>query len=333
MHEVPKGKFSTKDDVDVTLSSELTPLQIETRRFIEDNMLKFALKQPRQIKRDTTATSNTPDLVSAIINDADQTFVKASQELARGLYRSQTANSPSGILVVASAEMNGRDSVLLMKAEHQEGMRLRRDESTGRLDLEHLNELIVGHNSRIYKIAVMELADDDTIIGQMVDQQNGVMYADFFLHEFLGCQLADRAEIQTKTFMDAAIRHFNESITDPEKAARYAGALSAYMHAPGADFQAGAFADDYLEADDRDDFLDAIPESVGDNVIRKDMSLVAGKGAGVRIIGHGFTVVASNEAFETGKITVTKDETGETVIRLSGDLRQMNFGPLPKSSQ
>ncbi|WP_405475680.1 nucleoid-associated protein [Paenarthrobacter ilicis] len=333
VHEVPKGRYSTKDNVDVTLSTELTPLEVETRRFIEDNMLKFALKHPRQVRRADDASSNTPDLVASIIKDEDDPFVKASQELAKGLYRSQTANSPSGILVVASAKMDGREAVLLMKAEHQEGMRLRRDETSGRLDLEHLNELIVGHNSRIYKIALMEIADDDTVIGQMVDQQNGVMYADFFLFDFLGCQLADKAEVQTKIFMDSAIKHFNEGMDDPQKAARYAGALSAYMHAPGADFQPSVFADEYLDPDDRDDFLDAIPDEVGDSVIRKDMSLVAGKGAGVRIVGHGFTVVASSEAFESGKIAVSKDQNGETIIRLSGDLRQMNFGSLPKSSQ
>jgi hypothetical protein len=333
VHEVPKGKYSTKDDIDVTLSTELTPLEVETRRFIEDNMLKFALKHPRQVKIDNNAASKTPDLVQSIIRDSGDTFVEASQDLARALYRSQTPNSPSGILVVASATIDGREAVLLMKAEHQEGMRLRRDDKTGRLDLEHLNELIVGHNSRIYKIALMELADDETVVGQMVDQQNGVMFADFFLSDFLGCKLADMAEVQTKIFMDSAIKHFNTSISDPAKVARYAGALSSYMHAPGADFQPSVFADDYLEPDDRDDFLDAIPETVGDNVIRKDMSLVAGKAAGLRIIGQGFTVVASNEAFESGKITVSKDDMGETIIRLSGDLKHMNFGSLPKSSQ
>jgi hypothetical protein len=333
VHEVPKGAHSTKSDTDVTLSTELTPLQVETRRFIIDNMVKFALKHPRDIKWDQTASSNTPALVSKIINDADNSFVQASQDIARVLYRSQTANSPSGILVVASVVKDGRDAVLLMKAEHQEGMRLRRDEDSGRLDLEHLNELIVGQNSKIYKVAVMDLADDGTVIGQMVDQQNGVMYADFFLANFLGCQLADKAELQTKVFMESAIKHFNEQLSDPVKASRYAGALSAYMHAPTEDFQPSVFADDFLEPQDRDDFLAAIPDSVGDGVIRKDFKLIAGGGSGVRIIGHGFTVVASSEAFASGNISVSKSDNGDTVIKLSGDLKQMTFGALPKSSQ
>lgn len=333
VHEVPKGRHSTKTEVDATLSTELTPLAPETRRFILDNMVKFALKHPRQIKADESLASKTTSLVERIIKDSDdRPFIEASQELAKGLFRSQTATSPSGILVVARVEKDGRDAVLLMKAEHQEGMRLQRDPSTGRLDLEHLNELIVGQNSRIYKVALMELADDGTVIGQMVDQQNGAMYADFFLADFLGCQLADRAEIQTKVFMDSAMAFFNQTLADTVKGARYAGALSAYMNAPGEDFQPSVFADEFLEARDRDDFLDAIPDTVGDAVIRKDMKLIAGGGSGVRFIGQGFTVTASNEAFESGNIDVSRDENGATVIRLSGDLRQIRFGSVPKAA-
>lgn len=332
VHEVPKGAHSTKSDTDVTLSTELTPLRSETRRFVIDNMLKFALKHPRDIKWDQASSSNTPTLIMKILGGEGDSFVQASQDIAKVLYRSQTANSPSGILVVASIVRDGRNALLIMKAEHQEGMRLRRDEGSGRLDLEHLNELIVGENSRIYKVAVMDLADDGSVIGQMVDQQNGVQYADFFLERFLGCQLADKAELQTKAFMESAIKHFNEGLNDPVKASRYAGALSAYMHAPAEEFQPSAFADEFLEPADRDDFLDAIPDSVGDGVIRKDFKLIAGGGSGVRIVGHGFTVVASSEAFSSGSISVSQSETGETVIKLSGDVKKMTFGAVPKGS-
>lgn len=333
VHEVPRGKFSTKNDTDVTLSTELTPLRLETRRFIEDHMLNFALKHPRLIKQDSNAASTTPDRVLKIVQDSDNSFIQASQDLAKSLYRSQTGTSPSGILVVASATIDTRQAVLLMKAEHQEGMRLTRDDATGRLDLEHLDELIVGDNARVYKIAVMEVADDGTIVGQMVDQQNGVMYADFFLADFLGCELADRAEIQTKVFMETALKHFNSDSDNPVKAARYAGSLFSYMHAPDEDFQASVFADSFLDPEDRDEFLEAIPDSVGDTVIRKDMKLVPGKGSGLRIVGQGFTVVVSNEAFESGAITVSEEESGETVIRMTGEVRQWNFGSLPQGSR
>lgn len=333
VHEIPKGRHSQQDEIDVRLSTELTSLEVETRRFITDNMVKFALKQPRDIKKDPEASSPIPDLVTEILNDVENKFVGASQKIATHLYRSQTASSPSGILIISEIINDGRHALLIMKAEHQEGMRLKRDDGTGRFDLEHLNELIVGQNSKIYKVAVMSLNDEGLVVGQLVDQQNGVKFADFFLSAFLGCQLADRAEVQTKTFMDYAIKHFNDNLGDPAKASRYAGALSAYMYAPGEDFQPSVFADNFLEAEDRDEFLDSMPDSIGDRVIRKDLKLVAGGGSGVRIIGQGFAVTASNEAFSSGAIMVDTLATGETVIRLSGELKRVAFGAIPKGSK
>ncbi|WP_426734427.1 nucleoid-associated protein [Glutamicibacter sp. 2E12] len=332
VHEIPKGAHSSKDDSEVTLSTQLTPLQAETRRFIVDNILNVALKEPRDIKEDPDATSQTPGLVSAIFKNADKTFVEASQEIAQVLYRSQTATSPSGILVVATIKQDAQDKVLLMKAEHQEGMRLRHDESTGRLDLEHLNELIVGHNSKIYKVALLNLSDEESLVGVMVDRQNGVAYADFFLTKFLGCTLADRSEVQTKIFMESSMKHFND-IEDPVKAARYASALTSYMQTPSKDFQSSVFADTYLDVEDRDHYLDSIPHTVGDSVIRKDLKLISGGGHGVKFIGQGFTLVASQESLAAGNIRVTKSEDGSTVIKLNGQLKQIGFGSVPKSSQ
>lgn len=332
VHEVPKGKHSPKTELDVTLSTQVTPLQTETRRFIEDNMLNFSLKHPRVIKEDTAAGSTTPGHIRQIFCDPEAHFVSASQQLARRLFRSQNANSPSGILIVALVQIDDRDAVLILKAEHQEGMRLRRADDSDRLDLEHLNELIVGNNSRVYKIALLETIDD-LLTGQMVDQQNGVMFADFFLANFLGCKLADNAEVQTKSFMDSALQFFNKDIQDPEKSSQYAGALVAYMHSPSLDFQPSEFADNFLDLDHRDDFLDSIPNSVGNAVIRKDLSLVRGKGAGLRFFGPGFTVVASTQALESGKVDISRDDdTGETTIRLSGDVKRINFGSVPKAS-
>ncbi|KSU66696.1 nucleoid-associated protein [Arthrobacter sp. NIO-1057] len=333
VHQIPKGRHSTKDDTDVVLSTELTPLQPATVRFIVDNIIKIALKQPREVKRDESQPSTTPKFVTEILIDPNGRFIEASQEIAKTLYRSQTPNSPSGILVVARTIEDGFESVLLMKAEHQEGIQVHRDPETGRLDLKHLEELIVGHNSRIYKVALLRLADDETIVGHMVDQQNGAMYADFFLADFLGCQLADKSEVQTKTFMDSAMKHFNEDIDDPEKASRYASGLAAYMQTPATDFQPSEFADTYLEPEDRDYFLDAIPQTVGNNVIRKDLKLITGGGQGIKFIGHGFTIVASQESISSGKIEVTKSDDGSTIMKLHGHLKKIGFGSLPQGSK
>lgn len=332
IHEIPKGKYSAESSTQVALSHSETSLQVETRRFIEENMLDFSLRHPRLIVEDPMLGGTSPVLVREMLND-ESAFVTGSQSLAHLLHQSQTGNSPSGILIVAVVEDGNSVSVAILKAEHQEGMRLKRGDSgnADHFDLEHLNELIVGNNSRVYKIAVLGV-DSDLVSGQMVDQQNGVAFADFFLTNFLGCKLADDAEVQTKQFMDAALTFINTSVADQALKARYAGAVVAYMQSPADTFQAAEFADQFLEVDDRDDFIAALPDAVTTAVISKNMSLVAGHGSGLKFYGPGVVITASNEALESGAIQVETDATtGVTTITVSGDVRKVSFGSAPKA--
>ncbi|MFC9984698.1 nucleoid-associated protein [Microbacterium keratanolyticum] len=331
VHEIPKGRYAADGDSQVGLSGAETALAAQTKRFIEENMLDFALKSPREILEDSDAGSTTPDLVRSILGDPDR-FVGASQEIARNLHRAQTGNSPSGILIVAIVGAAPSQSLVLLKAEHAEGMRLKRvgDSETGRFDLEHLNELIVGNNSRIYKIALLR-AHAAQITGQMVDQQNGVAFADFFMSTFLGCRLADNSEIQTKQFMQSTMGWLNASIADEALQSRYATALLAYMSSPAPTFQASDFADRFLEPEDRDDFLDALPEDVSSAVISKDLALVPGHGSGLRMYAPGIVVSASASALDNGDLEILSEDRGSTTIRIRGSIKKYGLGSAPRS--
>ena len=332
VQEVAKGRYSADGTEQVALSDAETILALDTRRFVEDNMLDFALKKPRNVLEDSSASSNTPQLVKDILCDPDRNFVRASQEIARILYQSQTGNSPSGILIVALLGAGSSGSVAILKAEHQEGMRLQRvgDSRTGHFDLEHLNELIVGNNSRVYKIAVLRDVGAGLLSGEMVDQQNGVAFADFFMTSFLGCRLDDISEVRTKQFVDAALGYVNNEIHDEAKQARYATALVAYMSSPADTFQAAEFADQFLEVDDRDDFVHALPADVAGAVISKNMSLVPGQGSGLRIYGAGIVISASASALGRGALEIISETSQETVLRIKGSLTKYGLGNGPK---
>jgi nucleoid-associated protein YejK len=331
VHEIPKGRYSAGSEDQVALSSAESHLAPQTKRFIEENMLDFALKNPRDVLEDPESRSTTPQIVREILEDPDANFVSGSQTLAQNLYQAQTGNSPSGILIVAIVDTGGSTSIVIMKAEHQEGMRLQRvsDADGGHFDLEHLNELIVGNNSRVYKIAVLQRSGA-TLAGRMVDQQNGVAFADFFMSSFLGCRLADNAELQTKQFMDSAMNYINSEVADEEKRGRYATALVAYMSAPAETFQAAEFAEQFLEAGDRDSFAHAMPEQVAASVISKNLSLVPGHGSGLRLWGAGVVVSASASALDRGALQIESEENGETVIRIIGPLKRYGLGTAPK---
>lgn len=328
IHEVPKGRYSADNQQQVDCSEAESDLVPDTRRFVEENMLDFALKKPRKIIEDPSNSSTTPNLVRQILSDPTRYFIENSQKLAQNLFQAQTSNSPSGMFVVAITRSSDSSpsSLVIMKAEHQEGMRLRRveGEGPGRFDLEHLHELIIGNNSRVYKVAKLHVQDDH-VHGEMVDQQNGVAFADFFLSSFLGCRLAENAEVQTKQFMDSAFRFINAEVSDPVKQGDYARALVTYSVAQNETMQASEFADQYLDPEHRDGFLDSIPEDIGDQVFTKDLSLVPGRGRGLRLYGEGISISASSDALERGALSVTTGEAGETVIRVSGSLRKLGL--------
>ena len=331
VHEVPKGRYAADSPDQVALSSAESNLAPQTRRFIEENMLDFALKSPREIREDTVSASTTPDLVRSILENSDEHFVIASQDIARNLHQSQTGNSPSGILIVAVVGTDASKSLVIMKAEHQEGMRLQRvgDQATGYFDLEHLDELIVGNNSRVYKIAVLQEVGD-FLAGQMVDQQNGVAFADFFMSTFLGCRLSDDSEIQTRQFMKSSFEFVNNRIADEEKQGRYATALVAYISSPATTFQASEFAGQFLEAEDRDEFVRALPDSLAHSVINKNLALVPGHGSGLRLYGAGVVVSASAAALERGALEIVSEQDGQTVVRITGSLKKFGLGNAPK---
>lgn len=164
----------------------------------------------------------------------------------------------------------------------------------------------------------------------MVDQQNGVGFAAFFLGSFLGCRLAENAEMQTKQFVDSAMAYANDASLDPVKQARYATALVAYVQSPDQTFEASEFADQFLDPEDRDPFLQSLPPELSHAVISKDTKLVPGHGAGLRFYGHGVVVSASADALERGALQVLSEEDGSTVIRLTGALRRLGLVNAPK---
>jgi hypothetical protein len=331
VHEIPKGRYAAGSPDQVALSSAESNLAPQTRRFVEENMLDFSLKSPREIREDTVSASTTPDHVRSIPGNPEENFVTASQDIARNLHQSQTGNSPSGILIVAVVGTEDAKSLVVMKAEHQEGMRLQRigDQATGHFDLEHLDELIVGNNSRVYKIAILQAADE-LLAGQMADQQNGVAFADFFMSAFLGCRLSDDAEIQTRQFMKSSFEFVNGQISDEEKQGRYATALVAYISSPATTFQASEFAGQFLDPEDRDDFVRALPDTLAHSVINKNLALVPGQGSGLRLYGAGVVVSASAAALERGALEIVSEENGQTVVRITGSLKKFGLGTAPK---
>lgn len=316
VHEVPRGNKTSNPDPGVILSESLTVFDPATDRFIRDQMLAPFLPGGRDIIAvpETGADGKeqfelVPTAVRALLADASS-LPEHSRAIAEHIFTCQVSLATAGIFLVSLGQCDAGPCVVILKAEHQEGVRMRHHGSPGHVafDVEHISELIVGKNSKVYKIAMLWIRDDGSVVGKMVDKQNGVGYADYFLHAFLGMQPMFDAEILTREFMDAMTKQINTR-ADPEKKTRYTRALVATLEGPEAQLSGTQFISTFIDPEDRDDFAAAVSPQVL-STFRKDVTLVNARIGGVAFsLQNGeVQIKATTHAIESGGVQVEAAE-------------------------
>jgi len=309
IHEVPRGK--RKDDgEDVVLSASPTDLNTATDRFIREEMLQPSFASGREIVHADPDSDPIPGLLREVLETPDL-LVENSAAMARHLHASQPGGASAGIFMCARAVADGIDRMVLMKAEHSEGMRLQQviDEN-GEVAFvaEHLNELILGQKAQVYKIALVWMNDSDRLTGLMVDRQNGVGYAEYFLN-YLGFDLVHQAEKLVQEFTKGMTTHINTSDYSPEKKGRYLSALAAVLQSPSPRLNPGAFIREFIDPEDRHLAHASLPTQVANMEFRKDTTLVHNLIGGLKLsTDNGVTISASSSAIESGVIEVNDEE-------------------------
>lgn len=320
VHEVPRGSAKANATHAVVLSQTYTALDSLTDRFMREQMLTPYIQSGRDIVAipDTTAPPGAelelvPRSVLAVLADPT-TLPDRSREIAEHLFASQRGSASAGIFIASTGRCSVGECIVLMKAEHQEGVRMRQRGSGANVsfDVEHIAELIVGRNSKVYKIAVL-WSESGKVVGKMVDKQNGVAFADYFLHDFLGMDLQFQAEKQTRDFVDAVTKHINTAV-DPEKRTRYTRALVTELESPTSDIDVTQFITTRIDREDRDGFAAALPAEVQRTSFRKDTTLIAGQIGGIvfSLQDGEVQVRATNQAVATDRVLV--DDANNRVI-------------------
>lgn len=333
LHELPRGRFKEGGE-EVVWSAEPTKLNVATDRFIREEMLAPALaNNARPIMESASFGSPVPGLVREVLCD-NSLLATHSRQIAEHLHRTQMGGSPAGVFLASLAKVEAQQRFIILKAEHQEGVRLHH-EMTGDsavFEVEHLTELIMGQNSKVYKIAFFELGPDDLVKGLMVDKQNGASFADYFLQLFLGCDLTHRAELQVKEFVDALETLINQPGLSPEKRMRYSTAAVAILESPSPTLSPQQFIASFLDAEDRDAFATSLPSQVASTTFSKDTRLVQAQIGGLRMrTSTGVTISATADALANG--TITTDDTLETGPRVivRGELADYSLHRPPRS--
>ena len=309
----------------VVLSDVPSELVHGQRQYIQSRMQKALTKYARPIVED-----DAPQPVPEAIRDTflkSTNIVAASQTIAKSLQATQPSISPGGILIVARARFNSQSAVVIAKLEHELGVRAQQrvlDDGSRTFDVELLRDLLFTEGSRIFKVALFTKTNPSTPLhGFLVDNQAaGHGVAQYFLHSFLGCALADRPDRDTETFHNATENWLNAK-AHPSKRGRYQIALIAEMQSPSPSLSISSFASRHIEIEDRDDFETSLQsEGVPRQAFEKDITLIANRLSQVRVdTQSGIIITAPAESYEDGRVVLLDDsriEINDTVRRISG---------------
>ena len=265
--------------------------------------------------------------VRAIIDDTAN-LVTASQTIAQRLWDTQDRRNPAGILVVARGSIDDLACAGILKLEHERGVQAEQETNDrGQLVFRVIlhDDLLLTDRTAVFKGAIVRIAGptDNALVSEASDLQNLRDVAGFFLRKFLGCKLVDDPPEATRKYFEAAEDFVNSEVRDPEKRARYEGALLAQMNSAVEAVDPDRFARENFDADEHQQFLDHLSaKGASTRSFTKDTSRITGRirrisygfRSGIRLVGQPEAMadhveIATDEAVGT-RVTITDEITG-----------------------
>jgi hypothetical protein len=256
-------------------------------------------------------------------------LVTASQTIAQRLWDTQDRRNPAGILVVARGSIDDLACAGILKLEHERGVQAEQETNDqGQLVFRVIlhDDLLLTDRTAVFKGVIVRVAgaNDNSFVSEASDLQNVRDVAGFFLRRFLGCKLVDDPAEATRKYFEAAEEFVNSEVLEPEKRARYEGALLAQMNSAVQTVDPDRFARENFDADEHQPFLDHLAErGASTRSFTKDTVRIQGR---IRRVSYGFRsgirLVGQLEAMEE-HVEIETDQAVGTKVTITDEITRM----------
>lgn len=329
IHEIPIRRPGG-DTVQPVLSEAAVPLDEELRRLFLENIRKKA-NHERCFGASFMADASSPVPAWVREHGRDElSFIALSQNCARRLAEIQPSSSSLGLLAVIRGRFQRGNCLVLLKLEHEEGVRVRRNVENGQvrsLSLEHIREIVLSPTTRFFKQAFYQDAGDGLEVLEVVDSQQRPSsinrpVANYFLGAFLGAHVAVEAKEATRRFYQAAREYVDKEIENVEEQLRVTQALISYIEAPAETMSIRNFAGSFIAPEAQDQFVQfLVARKVPEEEFAKDLALIRTSLSHMNMIGkRGYRVIGPSDSWED-RVSVALRDDGESEVTIRDEFR------------
>lgn len=245
VHEIPKRKVNDHIGT-LPLSQIPAPKDKEILNFLRERVIDSLGKHGIDIEIDEKISSPISEwIIKHLENSAD--LVQMSHAMAWHLHKQQTGVNPAGLLTVGEATYIGKPALLVMKLQREEGVRFQHIDIKGKqtLGLEHLRELLLTQQTRVFKAALF-MKKNNLTQGILSDEQVKNI-AGFFMRGFLGCMPTRNPDILTRSFFNTVSNFITNEVSDPEQQLRYHSALQTEINSHRRTIRPRDWISDYID--------------------------------------------------------------------------------------
>jgi hypothetical protein len=333
IHEVLRQNFAEEKNPPIYSEIECA-LNPEISTFLKDRITgSIGTSRAYDVDFIEGSDSPIPSLIPTLMGETNGTFVDLSKKIADHLNKIQSGRSPGGLLAILKATMGPQNLVGILKLEREAGAQLRQIVIDGKqtFDIEHLRNLILTENTRLFKIAVF--CNEPCAIfpnaGKICDNQlsNGQVrqVADFYLKKFLGCDLSMDPRVETKRFFDSTQKFIQENVSDPLRQTNYNLHLTSYLSNQSKTISATKFAAASLESPDRHPYIQYLKANdVRTGNIPKNTSLIENKLKKMVLeFENGIKIVGDQDGFSK-KVKLKKSAAGKTRAEIVARIKNVH---------